>query len=206
MDRVSKLDEVIFDLSQNKVVTGELRYLAELLENMFNSYNLNVLLKSCRLLSLLILRFKNSLYPYLEKLKPAILKSLSSRKAVYQVEISKVFYYLSKYCFSTEEYVTFLLTGMGSTSWASTMKFLTEIFVTLLESKSVEISMLSGKNHFINTVESRLKHPTFAMKAYASIILIQCKQVYPEDFETLLSPLLQAHLEKLNGDKLEQHK
>ena len=72
-------------------------YISKLLGNMYNSYNLNVLLKSCKLTNLLILKFGKSLNIYIKYFKDELLKTLVNKKAVYLSEVSKTFYYLSKY-------------------------------------------------------------------------------------------------------------
>lgn len=112
VDRVSKLDEIIFDLAWDKIQKQELPYITSLISNMLNSYNLNVLVKSLKLLGLLILHFKGEFNEHLDMLMEPLIKSLVNRKPAYLIEVSKVYFYIGKHCLEPREYLKLLLHSM----------------------------------------------------------------------------------------------
>mmetsp|Transcript_22580 Transcript_22580/g.25944 ORF Transcript_22580/g.25944 Transcript_22580/m.25944 type:complete len:281 (+) Transcript_22580:554-1396(+) len=130
--RVSKIDEVIFDLVWNRVVEGELVYLTELISSMLNSYNVNVLVKTLKLLGLLILKFKEVYAPYIIKLREPLTRSLSSSKGAFLIEASKVFFYIKKYCFTPDQYIKFLTEAISQWQGVTQCKILVEILLTFI--------------------------------------------------------------------------
>mmetsp|Transcript_6982 Transcript_6982/g.6162 ORF Transcript_6982/g.6162 Transcript_6982/m.6162 type:complete len:362 (+) Transcript_6982:190-1275(+) len=97
VDRVSKIDDVIFDCVSNKIIDKELVYLKQFIEHMLCSYNLNVLMKTQKLMQLLILKFKEKFAPLSQNMVECLVKSMGVSKPAYMTEIIKVYYYLSKY-------------------------------------------------------------------------------------------------------------
>lgn len=129
VDRVSKLDDIIFDLLSDKIVKEELLYISHVLINMLNSYNLNVVIKTMRLLQLLLLKFKGEMTVFIKEIRASFLKCLSHSKAAVLIEIAKVFYYLKKYCLSSDEYLTLLYDSINETESIKSCKLLVEILI-----------------------------------------------------------------------------
>lgn len=129
VDRVSKLDDIIFDLLSDKIVKEELLYISHVLINMLNSYNLNVVIKTMRLFQLLLLKFKGEMTVFIKEIRSSFLKCLSHSKAAVLIEIAKVFYYLKKYCLTSDEYLTLLYDSIIETQSIKSCKLLVETLV-----------------------------------------------------------------------------
>ena len=152
--RVSKIDEVIFDLVWIRIKKSELPHLTDAISNWQNSYNLNVLIKSMKLLSLLILKFKEDSTKYSLQLKESRLISMTTQNAAFMTEVSKVFFYLSKYWMKPNEYVQSLCgcicVGKGATAW----KVLVEILIAYLHKTRPEFESIRYTRGFIHYIES----------------------------------------------------
>ena len=204
VDRVSKLDEVIFDLVWNKVIKEELPYLARLISEMLNSYNMNVLIKTLKLLCLLILKFKEEFKPHIKDIRDALLKSLDNNKPMFLIEVSKTYYYLSKYCLNPVEYLSLLIEGINHSKGVKACKLQVEILVTFLDDTKPSLEVLAEVPDFVSTIEnlSMRKPATFA--EFAGTILVCLKDIYSESFEQLMSPALLDLYNSLNEGRLKR--
>ena len=108
VERISKIDDIIFDCVSNKIVEEELIYLCDFIAHMLCSDNLNVLIKTQKLLQFLILKFKEGMTLHILRILDSIVKSMSTNQPKYLIEVTKVFFYLSKYSMDQIVYLDFL--------------------------------------------------------------------------------------------------
>ena len=176
--RVSKLDEVIFNLIWNKVKKCELSHLINAISNMLNNYNLNVLIKTMKLLSLLILKFKEDYTKYVLLLKKPLAKSMTTQKTAFMIRLSKVFFYLSKYWMKPDKYVQFLCgciyIGKGITAW----KVLVEILVAYIHNTQPEFENLRSSKSFVSCVEGISSKTPICFNHFTGIIMLELQEIY----------------------------
>ena len=202
--KVSKLDEVIFDLVWNRIKSAELPYLTTAISNTLNSYNLNVLIKTLKLLSLLILKFKEEYSPFTQQLKSSLVKSMSTQKAAFMIEISKVFYYLSKYWMTPGEYIQFIWECIDVAKGVTAWKVLVEILITYIHTSKPSFEAFKTAKSFIPWVESIWSKTPICINHFSGIILLEIKEVYPDDFDKILSPFLENYIKDMNEGKIKR--
>ena len=202
--KVSKIDEVIFDLVWNRIKKSELPHLTEAISNWLNSYNLNVLIKTMKLFSLLILKFKEDFTKYALQLKEPLVISMTTQKAAFMIEVSKVFFYLSKYCMKPDEYIQFIWECINISKGVTAWKVLVEILIAYLHNNQPEFESIRFTKGFIAWMESISYRTPICLNHLTGIILLELQDTYPNDFDKLLSPVLSSYMKDMNEGKIKR--
>ncbi|CAI2359909.1 unnamed protein product [Moneuplotes crassus] len=210
--RVSLLDDIMFDLMSDKIVDDELIYIFDYIDHMLCSYNLNVLMRTQKLIQTFILKSTNhpsetfsfQVKRNFSRIIETFVKSLNVSVPKYLVEVAKVFYYLEKYMFTEREYYMMLQSCFAWCNQKKGIQVITESIVTFIENSSPDIKNVLEGTNFARTIESGNK--CHVKKNASPIILLTVKEKYGkhEEFEKYNTPDLAKLIDELTPGQIKR--